>query len=117
MTDELVNRLRWAADNSNFCGEWNCNPDDLDSAADEITRLQGELLSMALDCLATHSQAIEAHEAKLAAEKKLQKAIDALEKVQVFARDLEPYVDQGHTLVPALREACEVLAELKEKQA
>jgi hypothetical protein len=81
MTDELVNRLRWAADNSNFCGEWNCNPDDLDSAADEITRLRTE-------------------------NKRLE---EALEKVRAFVRDLEPYADQGHTLVPALREACEIL--------
>ena len=46
-------------------------------------------------------------------EDKLNKAIDALEKVQAFVRDLEPHADQGHTLVPALREACETLAELK----
>jgi uncharacterized NAD(P)/FAD-binding protein YdhS len=46
-------------------------------------------------------------------EDKLQKAISALEKVQAFVRDLEPHADQGHTLVPALREACEILAELK----
>jgi uncharacterized coiled-coil protein SlyX len=47
-------------------------------------------------------------------EDKLDKAIDALEKVQAFVRDLEPHADQGHTLVPALREACETLAELKQ---
>jgi cell division septum initiation protein DivIVA len=47
-------------------------------------------------------------------EDKLNKAIDALEKVQAFVRDLEPHADQGHTLVPALREACEILAELKQ---
>jgi hypothetical protein len=46
-------------------------------------------------------------------EDKLNKAIGALEKVQAFVRDLEPHADQGHTLVPALREACETLAELK----
>jgi signal transduction histidine kinase len=46
-------------------------------------------------------------------EDKLNKAIDALEKVQAFVRDLEPHADHGHTLVPALREACETLAELK----
>ena len=48
-----------------------------------------------------------------AEEAKLQKAIDALEKVQAFVRDLEPHADQGHTLVPALREACETFVELK----
>jgi uncharacterized protein Yka (UPF0111/DUF47 family) len=46
-------------------------------------------------------------------EDKLEKAVEALEKVQAFVRDLEPHADQGHTLVPALREACEILAELK----
>jgi hypothetical protein len=44
---------------------------------------------------------------------KLNKAIGALEKVQAFVRDLEPHADRGHTLVPALREACETLLELK----
>jgi hypothetical protein len=47
------------------------------------------------------------------AEDKLEKAMGALEKVQAFVRDLEPHADQGHTLVPSLREACEILAELK----
>jgi hypothetical protein len=46
-------------------------------------------------------------------EGKLNKAIGALENVQAFVRDLEPHADQGHTLAPALREACEILAELK----
>jgi signal transduction histidine kinase len=46
-------------------------------------------------------------------EDKLNKAIDALEKVQAFVRDLEPHADQGHTLAPALREACEILKEIK----
>jgi hypothetical protein len=46
-------------------------------------------------------------------EGKLNKAIGALEKVQAFVRDLEPHADQGHTLVPALREACETLKEIK----
>jgi ribosomal protein S11 len=57
--------------------------------------------------------AAEAYQAQLAAEAKLKKAIDALEKVQAFVRDLEPHADQGHTLVPALREACEKLKEIK----
>ena len=38
---------------------------------------------------------------------------EALEKVRAFVRDLEPYADQGHTLVPALREACETLKEIR----
>jgi hypothetical protein len=40
-------------------------------------------------------------------EAKLAKAVSALEGVQDFVRDLEPYADQGHTLVPALQKACE----------
>lgn len=45
-------------------------------------------------------------------EDNLAKAVEALEKVQAFVRDLEPHADQGHTLVPALRDACATLAEL-----
>ena len=48
-------------------------------------------------------------------EAKLAKAVEALEKVQAFVRDLEPYADQGHTLVPALHDACMTLIELKGK--
>jgi hypothetical protein len=63
-------------------------------AADEINRLRAENMRL---------------EAKLA------NAVEALEKVQDFVRDLEPYADQGHTLVPALREACEILEASAEK--
>ena len=80
----------------------------------ERSELEADLRKMALDCIAAEGQAAEAYQAQLAAEVKLQKAIDALEKVQAFVRDLEPHADQGHTLVPALREACERLAELKQ---
>jgi flagellar biosynthesis chaperone FliJ len=72
---------------------------DLDKAQARIEELK-EDLTMA---------AVNVYEV----EDKLNKAIDALEKVQAFVRDLEPHADQGHTLVPALREACETLAELK----
>ena len=48
-------------------------------------------------------------------EAKLAKAVEALEKVQAFVRDLEPYADQNHTLVPALHDACMTLRELKGK--
>jgi hypothetical protein len=44
---------------------------------------------------------------------KLAKAVEALENVQTFVRELEPYADQGHVLVPALHDACTTLAELK----
>ena len=42
-------------------------------------------------------------------EAELVKALEALEGVRSFVRDLETYADQGHTLVPALRKACNVL--------
>jgi hypothetical protein len=55
-------------------------------------------------------------EAKLSeSEALLAKAMEALEKVQAFVRELEPYAAQGTTLVPALREACETFIELKGK--
>ena len=55
-------------------------------------------------------------EAKLAeCEARLEKATEALEGVRVFVKDLEPYADQGHTLVPALHKACETLKEIKGK--
>ena len=44
---------------------------------------------------------------------KLAKALEALEGVRSFVRDLEPYADQGHTLAPALEKACNILEELK----
>ena len=46
-------------------------------------------------------------------EAKLAKAVEALEGVREFVRDLCRYADQGHTLVPALKKACTILAELK----
>jgi hypothetical protein len=81
---------------------------------ERIEELEADLRKMALDYLAADGQAAEAYQAQLAAEAKLNKAIGALEKVQAFVRDLEPHADQGHTLVPALREACETLVELKQ---
>lgn len=43
----------------------------------------------------------------------LSKAVAALHKVRDFVRDLEPYADQGHTLAPALHDACVILNELE----
>jgi 3-dehydroquinate dehydratase len=101
---------------------------------ERIEELEADLRKMALDYLAAQGQAAEAYQAQLAAEAKLkavttvrelmghmwgdaedklEKAIGALGKVQAFVRDLEPHADQGHTLVPALREACETLKEIK----
>ena len=45
-------------------------------------------------------------------EAKLAKAMTALVEVQEFVKDLQPYAEQGHTLVPALQKACLTLAEL-----
>ena len=46
-------------------------------------------------------------------EAKLAKAVEALEGVRSFVRDLALYADQGHTIVPALEKACTILKELK----
>lgn len=50
-------------------------------------------------------------------EEKLAKALTALGDVQWFVKDLEPYADQGHTLVPALQKACAVYVELTSSEA
>ena len=69
-----------------------------------------EMLNALPDCLMRLAPAlVENDELK----SKLEKAVEALEKVQAFAQDLEPYADQGHTLVPALYYAATTLAELK----
>jgi DNA repair exonuclease SbcCD ATPase subunit len=109
MSDDLVKRLH-SFDCITMDG---CGRKLRHEAAARIEELEADLRKMALDYLAAQGQAAEAYQAQLAAEDKLNKAIDALEKVQAFVRDLEPHADQGHTLVPALREACETLAELK----
>ena len=61
---------------------------------------------MALDVIAAGAQAQEAYQAQLAAEKKLAKAIVALEGVVELAEGYE-------TLAPQLAKAIEVLEELK----
>ena len=78
-----------------------------------IEELEAELREARMQLLLLRGLVRGAYEAQLVAEAKLAKAINALEKVQGFVKDLEPYADQGHTLVPALREACEVLVVLK----
>jgi phage shock protein A len=116
--------------------------DRIEQLAATNEELEADLRKMALDCIAADGQAAEAYQAQLAAEHKLatcekykaayaecdkigtqavrdleaklNKAMGALEKVQAFVRDLEPHADQGHTLAPALREACETLVELKQ---
>ena len=77
-----------------------------DAMADRIEELE------ALYEAAKHdAQEAEAYAEEL--EAKLAKAVEALEGVRSFVRDLAPYADQGHTLVPALEKACTTLAELK----
>ena len=49
-------------------------------------------------------------------EGKLAEATEALEGVRSFTRDLGLYADQGHTLAPALRKACNTLTKLKGEQ-
>lgn len=48
-------------------------------------------------------------------EAKLEAAVEALKGVQDFVLDLTPYAERGHTLVPALRDACTTLAKIKEE--
>ena len=86
---------------------------DQTQAADRIKELDATLAE-ALECNEEFSMDNKYLKKRAeAAEAKLAKAVGALEKVQDFVRDLEPYADQGHTLVPALREACETLKEIK----
>jgi hypothetical protein len=109
MSDDLLKRLRGAYKETDPEGETytvRYNPDGPE-AADRIDKLEANVMK------ASNAAFLEKRRAE-DAEAKLNKAIDALEKVQAFVRDLEPHADQGHTLVPALREACETLAELKQ---
>lgn len=71
---------------------------------DLVKRLRSSLSMLAQEEAADRIEELEA---------KLAKAVEALEEVRIFVRDLEPYADQGHTLVPALYNACITLAELK----
>jgi len=90
MTDDLVKRLRASrAMWENARGV----PSPLEAeAADRIEELNNHCCELEAD---------------------LEKAVSALEGVQDFVRDLAPYADQGHTLVPALQKACKTLNELK----
>ena len=64
-----------------------------------------------IDTLVNDLQVSWAEVAEL--KRNLYKAITALQKVRDFVRDLEPYADQGHTLAPALHDACVILNELE----
>ena len=75
------------------------------NAKDEIAALKEQLEAARRD-----AKEAEAYAGEL--EAKLAKAMTALVEVQEFVKDLEPYAEQGHTLVPALQKACAVYAEL-----
>jgi hypothetical protein len=84
--DDLVKQLRYLGDHASY------EPDMHHTAADRIEQLAATNESLNAD---------------------LSKAITALQKVRDFVRDLEPYADQGHTLAPALHDACVILNELE----
>ena len=73
---------------------------------DALQEVTAELEQAESDMLAGLAR-IEELEAKLA------RVTEALESVRSFTRDLGFYADQGHTLAPALRKACDTLKELK----
>ena len=109
MSDDLVKRLR----------DWeHVWPQDLDEpegglyikAADRIEELEAKLDWVITERDETFALMLDRAQT---AEAKLAKAMEALEKVQTFVRELEPYADQGHVLVPALHDARTTLAELK----
>ncbi len=86
MSSDLVRHLRYLGDHASY------EPDMHHTAADRIEQLAATNESLDAD---------------------LSKAITALQKVRDFVRDLEPYADQGHTLAPALHDACVILNELE----
>ena len=76
---------------------------------DALQEVTAALEQAEIDLLAGLAR-IEELEAKLA------KVTEALEGVRSFTRHLGFYADQGHTLAPALRKACDTLAKLKGEQ-
>ena len=84
--DDLVKQLRYLGDHASY------EPDMHHTAADRIEQLAATNASLNAD---------------------LSKAITALQKVRDFVRDLGPYMHQGHTLAPALHDACVILNELE----
>lgn len=87
-------------------------PMDIENIANAVNDQIKEGLFPAITVM--QKNRIEELEAKLAkAEADLAKAVETLEGVMAFVLDLEPYADQDHTLVPALRKVCTTLAELK----
>jgi hypothetical protein len=108
MSDDLVKRLTIKAGVMEM-GEkiaWGSDTSLMREAADRIEELEAQRTR-------TYQALLRVTKIHDEAEAKLAKALEALEQVQAFFRDLEPYADQGHTLVPALREACETLKEIR----
>jgi hypothetical protein len=108
MTDDLVKRLREDQPVTQDMGStMQCALQD--AAADRIEELEAKLDWVIVERDETFALMLDRAQT---AEAKLAKAMEALEKVQTFVRELEPYADQGHVLVPALHDACTTLAEL-----
>ena len=75
MSDDLKTRLRWAADSSDGCGEWNCDPADLYAAADRIEELEDKLDWVIVERDETFALMLDRAQT---AEAKLAKAVEAL---------------------------------------
>ena len=106
--NDLVERLREMAsweDGVGVMQDFYCG-DEMIKAANRIEALTEQLEAARLD-------AKEAEAYSVWLEKQLAKATKALQKVRDFVRDLGPYADQGHTLAPALHDACVILNELE----
>ena len=110
--NDLVERLRHTFEDeaADRIEELEAENKKLNEQMDAIEEMGTESLNALPDCLMRLAPAlVENGELKA----KLAKAVEALEGVRAFVRDLGRYADQGHSLVPALKEACTTLAELK----
>ena len=93
MSDDLVKQLRygiiehrkrWSGDTHADLGgsvDYDATTDMLHKAADRIEELEADLRKMALDYLAAEGQAAEAYQAQLAAEAKLEKAVEECARI------------------------------------
>jgi accessory colonization factor AcfC len=81
MTDDLVKRANYAL--NDMQGKVEAGKLAVfEECIARIEELEDKLRSMALDCMAADGQAMEAHQAQLAAEAKLAKAVWAIEIMQ-----------------------------------
>ena len=125
LNDDLVKRMNDVRDfPTNTCGssrhaamiaEALCKREEYPMLTEEPEHCGGSIAATVAALWECRADLRKMSRAQLAAEAKLARAVEALEKVQAFVRDLEPYADQGHTLVPALHDACMTLIELKGK--